>query len=1026
MFRSALAIGGLLTAAVLILTPWLHAADPQIFLVAPTEPLTPQEQLKLFHLPPGFAIQLVASEPEIRKPINMSFDAQGRLFVTQSIEYPFPAKDGTPRDTIKLLTDANGDGVLEKVSTFADELNIPIGVLPLTDAVLGYSIPSIYRFIDADGDGRADRRDVAYATFGFRDTHGMASSFNWWLDGWVYACHGFSNQSTVQGADGQPITMQSGNTYRLRPDGTHIEYYTHGQVNPFGMAFDTLGNVYTADCHSKPIYMLLRGAYYPSFGKPDDGLGYGPDMIAHSHGSTGICGVTFYGADQFPAAYRDTVFIGNPVTGRVNHDQLEPHGSTLRAVEQPDFVTCDDPWFRPVDLKLAPDGSLYIADFYNRIIGHYEVPLTHPQRDRERGRIWRVVYTGAGGGEGRPSVNQATASLDLLCKQLGSPNIVIRTQAVHQLVHRIGKDAVPPVRRLIEAADSQPLQRAHALWVLERLSALDAGLINRLARDTDRLVRVHLTKALAGRNDWKTAATPVQPLVAGLLKDEDAFVRRAAADALGLHAQQENVEQLLQLWAATPGDDTHLIHTVRMALRDNLQSLGKIAEVAGNLPPQPAYGQRIAEICLGIPTPGAAEYLQAHITQAGFDRGRLPAFVQHTVLWLPPEQLKSIEPHIGKLLDGSDEGQITPLLRAAHRGYQSRGVPVGETLRSCEIAHAAKLLQSQDEGTLRAGIELAREFQAKDSVPALTALAQDVNRPGLHQPALESLVALDTAKGLPLLSRFVADAGEPLPARQKGADLLAAVNSAESRAELLRLLQTVPDQVALAIARGLSNNPLGGEGLLTAVTEGKASARLLQDAVVDGRLRGQNLPDLAERLEKLLKDLPPEDERMKQLLTARLEGFRKGQPDLARGAEVYTKICANCHRIRDKGAKVGPDLDGVGLRGIERLLEDTLNPNRNVDQAFRSSTIVLKDGKIVTGLVAREEGEVLIVINDQGKELRVPMGEIDERKLMKLSPMPANIAEQLPEADYFHLIGYLMSQREAPSPSPKAVTNPMP
>ena len=175
--------------------------------------------------------------------------------------------------------------------------------------------------------------------------------------------------------------MNSGNTFRWRLDGSHLEYFTHGQVNPFGLTFDPLGNLYSADCHSMPVYMLLRGAYYPSFGKAHDGLGFGPTMISHSHGSTGIGGIAYSAAEQFPSEYRDTVLIGNPVTGRVNHDRLETHGSTRIAIEQPDFVTCDDPWFRPVNLQVGPDGALYIADFYNRIIGHYEVPLDHPGRD---------------------------------------------------------------------------------------------------------------------------------------------------------------------------------------------------------------------------------------------------------------------------------------------------------------------------------------------------------------------------------------------------------------------------------------------------------------------------------------------------------------------------------------------------------------------------------------------------------------------------------------------------------------------
>ena len=190
--------------------------------------------------------------------------------------------------------------------------------------------------------------------------------------------------------------MNSGNTYRMRPDGSHAEYFTHGQVNPFGLAFDPLGNLYSCDCHSRPVYQLLRGAWYPSFGKPDDGLGFGPEMVTHDHGSTGIGGISYYAADQFPEAYRGTVFIGNVVTNRINHDRIEWHGSSPKGIEQPDFVWSEDNWFRPVDIELGPDGALYVADFYNRIIGHYEVPLTHPGRDRERGRIWRIVYRGNG------------------------------------------------------------------------------------------------------------------------------------------------------------------------------------------------------------------------------------------------------------------------------------------------------------------------------------------------------------------------------------------------------------------------------------------------------------------------------------------------------------------------------------------------------------------------------------------------------------------------------------------------------
>jgi putative membrane-bound dehydrogenase-like protein len=226
MFRNPL-MTGLSTLAFLIaisITTRVTAQDPQPELVASTEPRAPEAERAGFRLPPGFVAQLVASEPVIHKPMNLAFDTLGRLWVTSSLEYPFPAREGQPaRDQVVILEDFGPDGRARKSTVFADGLNIPIGVLPITPRqALVHSIPNIYLMTDDDGDGRADRREVAYGTIGYRDTHGMAASFVWGDDGWVYGTHGFANDSKLAGRDGQAITLNSGNTYRMRPDGQHI------------------------------------------------------------------------------------------------------------------------------------------------------------------------------------------------------------------------------------------------------------------------------------------------------------------------------------------------------------------------------------------------------------------------------------------------------------------------------------------------------------------------------------------------------------------------------------------------------------------------------------------------------------------------------------------------------------------------------------------------------------------------------------------------------------------------------------
>ena len=390
------------------------AEDPFEALVRPSEALSPEEERTKLKVPPGFEVQLFASEPMINKPINMAFDARGRLWVTSTTEYPFPAtKDRwedpqgsrvrDSRDAIKILEDTDGDGHADKVTDFAEGLNVPIGVLPYGRGCIAWSIPNIWYFEDTDGDGKCDKRTVLFGPLGYEaDTHGNIASFRMGQDGWIYATHGFSNLSHFAvaperlgnrhpGDPGTTMELHSGNTFRFRPDGSAVEQWTQGQVNPFGLCFDAWGQMYSADCHSDPITQLLRGCVYHSFGLLSGPLGFGPTMCPHRHGSTGICGVVYLERGVWGKEWDDHMLIGNVVTSRINHDHITFTGSSAHAHEQPDFLVPEDPWFRPVDLQIGPDHALYVADFYNKIIGHYEVDRKHPGRDRTRGRIWRIV-----------------------------------------------------------------------------------------------------------------------------------------------------------------------------------------------------------------------------------------------------------------------------------------------------------------------------------------------------------------------------------------------------------------------------------------------------------------------------------------------------------------------------------------------------------------------------------------------------------------------------------------------------------
>ncbi len=597
--------------------PIAAAQDPFAVDVRPTPWLAPEDESKALHVPDGFAIQCFAHEPDLYKPMNLAFDARGRLWCTSSTEYPHAVKadkEFLGRDMITIHEDSDSDGVADKVTVFADDLDVPIGLYPCVDhegrdGAIVFSIPNIWRFWDDDGDGRADQREVLYGPMGWeRDAHGLNNSFRRGFDGWVYANHGYNNITTVKGRDGHEVHMESGNTYRFRIDGSRIEQFTFGQVNPFGSCFDERGDLYDADCHTLPITLLIRGGCYESFGKPSDGLGFTPQIMSHLHGSTALCGLAITTGDAFPDEWSDRLFVGNVMTCRVHCDQLVFDGSTPRAVEQPDFIVSDDPWFRPVDIQFGADGAMYVADFYNRIIGHYEVPLDHPGRDRTSGRIWRISYVGKEGSQARsvavPDLRAATAVE--LVDFFSSPNLTTRMRALDELTDRVDHEEARAA--ILQALAPEVLPQRTAAMLVHALHRLD--LAAELSSRIPKLPRLNVLKVLAelGLEGKDGLPGDVGALLLESLADADPFVRRAAVDAIGQHPSADHIEPLLTLLTKTPESDAILRHSIKIALRDQMRDPGAMAH-ASEFEGDPATEQVLLDVCLGLHGEAVGRYL---------------------------------------------------------------------------------------------------------------------------------------------------------------------------------------------------------------------------------------------------------------------------------------------------------------------------------------------------------------------------------------------------------------------------------
>jgi putative heme-binding domain-containing protein len=1079
-------------------------------------------------------------------------------------EYPFPAPNTRPgRDSIRILEDTKGAGRADKMTIFADQLNIPLGLYPYKNGVIAYSIPNIYFLEDTDGDGKADKRQVLYGPFDhLHDTHGMNNSFRRGFDGWIYANHGYSNHSKVRAPDGSQVDMQSGNTYRFRPDGSHIEQFTWGQVNPFGSTFDPTGDFFTADCHTKPIMLLLRNGYYDSFGKPHNGLGYVPEVMNHEHGSTAIAGNAQYIGNNWPETFRGNMFVGNVMTSRVNRDALRYNGSSVRAIEQPDFVISDDPWFRPVDIQMGPDGAMYIADFYNKIIGHYEVPLNHPGRDRDRGRIWRVTYSDPTGSQPKldPVVNLHTADTAGLISALASSSLGTAMRAIDELTDRVGPNAIAQLRQAIDDRP-EPGVRAYGAWALQRLGALPPASLVKLTHDKDRLVRIHAYRIAAETKAW---IDDIDKELVRAAAEDDPLARRAAVDALGRHPRPAHIPALTTDFERAPADDVFLRHAVKLALLETIKPGGLLARWQDS-PRGEAESKLLAEVVLALPTEEAGAYALDYLHSHKPEKDLAKKLVTHAARHLPARVDVARLVQLARAQLAGEVDLQSELLLAVRAGFQERGekdppavrdwgstlarqlarsvdpaafawqsiavdgrpaapwrtetrkssdnvsapflssLPSGERftgiLRSPEFvlpprlsfylcghlgppraaarelsrvrlrlvekdevvaevlpprsdvavpvswdlqAHAGKrgylevvdglnlpnyawlavgrfnppVLATPERSDqecaqrLRSAAQLASAFALADLEPELRAAAAAPNLELLaRQAAARAVLAFKPDATGAALIEIVAD---PTIEPEFRFEILANVASTKEwdRAQFVaRVARTLPRRLQGLLASKLAENKAGAEILLSAVGRGDISPEVLRVSTVKDKLLATRVDSVVREVDRLTRQLPTQAGEIDKLLESRRVGFRRIQPSSARGREVFVKSCQNCHQIAGQGSVIGPQLDGIGERGVERIIEDVLDPNRNVDPSFRTSVFIMKDGRVLSGLFRRQEGKRIVIADATGKELSFDESQVEEKQTSTNSLMPSDVGTTMPEQDFYDLLSFLISQR---------------
>jgi putative membrane-bound dehydrogenase-like protein len=993
------------------------AADPVIPRnqdVPPGPALSPQEAISKMKVPEGFVVELVASEPDLVNPVSMCFDEKGRIWVTESLEYP-RREPGKGRDRVKVLEDTDGDGKVDKTTVFLDGLNIPSGIAVGHGGVWIANAPDILFARDTDGDLKADKVETVVTGFGRDDTHELPNAFTWGADGWLYGLNGVFNFSHVKYVEGNPnykkdhpgwpITVAM---WRINPRTREFQVYAEGTSNPWGIAIDNEGSFFLSACVIDHLWHIVENGYYHR-----QAGAYPPhtwkieSIVQHKHQKAAYCGITWFDSPAYPEKHNRKLYMGNIHGNCVNTDAIERKGASYFGTGEPDFLVANDAWFMPVAQKVGPDGCLYVLDWYDQYHCYQDANRDPAGIERAKGRLYRVRYEGV---KRFPTFDIGAKTDDELIALLGDRNVHIRETAQRLLSERNTPEIIEKLRARVAMDFQPPVHRAHAAFALASCDLVkhkDGDTICRemiehkdpvVAQAGLKALRAQFVKPLLDENIALWISESLTPLLEE--KETPAPVRLEAAITVSRIAEQQGGSyvsyggplgrSLLHL----PNDPVYA-RLVWKAMREHMRW-------------HPHEGANLLE------TPGV------FATAAG--KELLPRIVEYTLTGpkFDPVGVAAIYEAVSKAEGAAEQGAriLGQLALKVQTGEVS-----GDRLKELKELFAPIVAKRIEAGTKDPqnwdAALLATSWKDTRGVSALRAIAGAEGTP--HDRVLQAVSALVAAgdKELPAtVSQLLAKKDKyPVELRGKVLSTLGKLDSPEVPRAVLAAYATSEPELRPQMVELLTQRTAWGKALMEAVAAKTVEANALNENQVRKLLASKD-----EDLRKLViaqwgSVREERNPKREQVLAQMRTHLRKTPGDPFKGIEVFKKVCGQCHKMHGEGQEVGPDITLNGRNSFEQLLSNVFDPSLVIGAAYQARIVETKDGRTLTGLVAEDSPQRIVLKVQGGKQEIIPRDQVEESAESKISLMPEGLETQVTPQELADLFAYITLDKPPSDPT---------